>query len=408
VKVLLSAYACEPGKGSEQEVGLRVLLAAAQRHDVWVLTRKNNISPLEEFLAGHPLSSRIRLQGVDLDGPVRRVKGAGLPGLHLYYEAWQRLAARVAAELNHTIDFDLVHHATFAAYWTRTGVSELDKPLVWGPVGGGVLPPGALLPELGMAGLREEAMRETVRRLALLRPRIRATARAAAVCLAQNASTAQRLGRSDVTVLPNALTVQLPRLGPALPRSTDIAFVGRLVPWKGGPLAVRALRHLRHQDSVLRVFGEGPDRDRILRTAERWGLRDRVDLLGAVPRGELLGRLRRAGVLLHSSLHEEAGLSVAEALTLGVPVVCLDHGGPAELVKWWPAAQSTLVPPGSSASTARELAVAIDAFLDKAPDSPAEPVPPSASFESLLLDAYDTAVQAGSRPAGSAGKRSSS
>ena len=392
MKVLLSAYACEPGMGSEQEVGLRVLAAAAGRHDVWVLTRENSIPLLTDFLAGQSYAGRVHLHGIDPTGSVRRVKRAGQPGLHAYYEAWQRMAAATAERLDREVDFDVVHHATFATFWTRAGVSGLGKPLVWGPVGGAVLPPAPLLAELGVAGLLEEGVREAVRRVASLRPGIRATARSAAVCLAQNAGTARRLGRPDVTVLPNALTVQLPQLGPAEPRGTDVAFVGRLVPWKGGPLAVRALRHLRHRESVLRVFGDGPDRDRIVRAAERWGLRDRVDLVGAVPRDELLRRLRRCGALLHPALHEEAGLSVAEAMGLGVPVVGLDHGGPAELVKWWPTDRSRLVPVGGPDATARRLAAAVDAFLDEAPEPPAEPVPPVASFESLLLDAYDQAV----------------
>ena len=38
MKILLSALACDPGKGSELEVGFRALLAAASRHEVWVLT----------------------------------------------------------------------------------------------------------------------------------------------------------------------------------------------------------------------------------------------------------------------------------------------------------------------------------------------------------------------------------
>jgi glycosyltransferase involved in cell wall biosynthesis len=392
VKVLLSAYACEPGKGSEQEVGLRVLLAAARRHDVWVLTRENSISLLEDFLVDHPLRGRIRLHGIDLDGPVRRVKRAGLPGLHVYYDAWQRLAAGVAAELDRRIDFDLVHHATFATYWTRAGVSQLGKPFVWGPVGGAVLPPGMLLSELGGAGLREEAVREAVRRVAVLRPGVRTAARAATVCLAQNASTARRLGRPDVSVLPNALTVRLPPLPPPEPCGRDVAFVGRLVPWKAGRLAVRALRHLRHRDSVLRIFGDGPDRARIERAARRWGLQDRVDLVGAVPRDELLARLRRCAVLLHPALHEEAGLSVAEALSLGVPVVALDHGGPADVVKWWPADRSALVRPAGPERTARRLAAAVDAFLDRRPPATSAP-PPAALFESGVLAAYDEAVE---------------
>jgi glycosyltransferase involved in cell wall biosynthesis len=189
------------------------------------------------------------------------------------------------------------------------------------------------------------------------------------------------------------LTVQLGHLDPPPSRGTDIAFVGRLIPLKAGPLAVRALRYVQHSDAVLRIFGEGPDEQRIRRAADRWGLKDRVELVGTVPREELLRQIRRSGVLLHPALHEQAGLSVAEALALGTPVVCLDHGGPAEVVRWWPKGHIALIPPSEPDITARRLATAVDAFLDEAPDPATEPVLPVASFESSLLDVYDEAVE---------------
>jgi glycosyltransferase involved in cell wall biosynthesis len=321
------------------------------------------------------------------------LKRTGLPGLHVYYDAWQRLAGIRAAELDRRVDFDVVHHATFATYWTRAGVSQLRKPFVWGPVGGGVSTPAPLVRELGAAGLREEALRETVRRLAVIRASHRATTRAATTCLAQNPSTARRLRNERVSVLPNALTVRLPRMDPPEARGTDIAFVGRLVPWKGGHLAVRAFRHVRHLDAVLRIFGGGPDMPRVRRAAERWGLQDRVEFVGSLPRDELLRQVRRCGVLLHPALHDESPIALGEALSLGTPVVCLDHGGPAEVVRWWPTGHAALIPPSDPETTARRLAAAADAFLDQAPDPPAEPVLPVASFESSLLDVYDEAVE---------------
>jgi glycosyltransferase involved in cell wall biosynthesis len=391
MKILLSAYACEPGRGSEQEVGLQIMLTAARRHDVWVLTRQNSVSVLEEFLAQHPLRDRIHLHGIDLNGPILRLKRFGLPGLHIYYDAWQRLAYKHALDLDRGIDFDVVHHATFATYWTRAGVSQLGKPFVWGPVGGGVRTPGSLLRELGAAGLREEGLREAVRRLAVSRASHHATTRAATICLAQNASTARRLNSEHVTVLPNALTVRLPNLDPPAARGIDIAFVGRLVPWKGGHLAVRAIRHLQHRNAVLRVFGEGPDITRMRAAAERWGLQDRVELMGSLPRHQLLRQVRHCGALLHPALHDESPIALGEALTLGVPVVCLDHGGPAEIVRWWPTSRVALIAPGKPDVTARRLAAAVDGFLDEAPEPPPEPVLPVASFELFLHDAYDRA-----------------
>src|SRR5215510_12679494 len=53
LKVLISAYACEPGKGSEPEVGWQLALHMARLHDVTVLTRANNRQSIETGLASH-------------------------------------------------------------------------------------------------------------------------------------------------------------------------------------------------------------------------------------------------------------------------------------------------------------------------------------------------------------------
>ena len=53
MKVLLSAYACEPNKGSEPAVGWNWALALTRRgYDVHVITRSNNRAPIKQ--AHHP------------------------------------------------------------------------------------------------------------------------------------------------------------------------------------------------------------------------------------------------------------------------------------------------------------------------------------------------------------------
>ena len=48
MRVLLSAYACEPNKGSEAGVGWHWALEIARLgHEVWALTRANNRAPIE-------------------------------------------------------------------------------------------------------------------------------------------------------------------------------------------------------------------------------------------------------------------------------------------------------------------------------------------------------------------------
>ena len=58
MKVLISAYSCEPGKGSEREVGWSVIREAAKRHQVWVLTRPDESKEaIEAELARHPITN---------------------------------------------------------------------------------------------------------------------------------------------------------------------------------------------------------------------------------------------------------------------------------------------------------------------------------------------------------------
>jgi hypothetical protein len=83
---------------------------------------------------------------------------------------------------------------------------------------------------------------------------------------------------------------------------------------------------------------------------------------------------------------------VAEALTFGTPVVSLDHGGPAELVRQWPESPSALVPPDKEDVTARSLAGAIDPFLGEAPPTLRRPQHPRLSFQEEVLSAYESAV----------------
>jgi len=404
LRVLISAFSCEPGKGSEPEVGLRTVLAAATRHEVWVLTDDIGAPALQRFLDGHPLGARVHLEpiplGIDLNARVHLepiplgidLNGLGLISFHRYYDRWQRRASSRALALDRQIGFDLVHHATISTVWTRVGVASVPKPLVWGPVGGGVETPVHLLPELGFRGLLDDMLRVASRRLLARLPATRRAPRTAAVVLAQNHETERRLrAQGDVIILPNATAVEVGAVAPIGQRAPEVALVGRIVGWKGGHLAMRAFRHVTHPGAILRVYGAGPDRARLERTAHRWGLANRVRFEGWIPRSALLPRIARAGVLLHPSFHDDAPLCVAEALSFGTPVVCLDHGGPAEVVRRWPTSPSHLVPPAGANVSARRMAEAIDAFLLRPPPirkAPAQAAPP---FGEMLLDAYAAA-----------------
>lgn len=392
MKVLLSALACEPGKGSELEVGFQTMLAAASKHDVWVLTNTGTLPATRQAVDRSGFADRIRLIGIRFGVDPEQFAHLTVPGFHVHYDRWQRQAAAVAVQLDREVDFDVVHHVTLSSYWTRVGVAAVQKPLVLGPVGGGIDPPLRLTPDLGWRGIVEDASRVLARQILGRVPPAATAQRRAVVTFAQNEATARRLlGRGRVVVLSNALSAETERVEPESRRTSELVYAGRLIPWKAPILALRTLRYVRSPGAVLHFCGEGPERARLEHAATRWGLGDRVRFDGWLPRHELLGLVARAGALVHPALHEEAGLCVAEALSLGTPVVCLDRGGPAELLHHWPDGRGAAVRPGGPKTTARRMAAVVDDLLAGTARRAGPRATEDGRFTAEILTAYEYA-----------------
>ena len=83
--------------------------------------------------------------------------------------------------------------------------------------------------------------------------------------------------------------------------------------------------HRRYPNARWRIVGDGPIR------AELEGLvtaRDRVDILGAIPREQVFSELGQADLMLYASRSEAFGMVILEAKACGLPVVALtDQAG---------------------------------------------------------------------------------
>jgi glycosyltransferase involved in cell wall biosynthesis len=330
-RIVAFAYACEPDEGSEPEAGWVWARMLARLGDTWVVTRANNRVPIERAVAATPERERLHFVFVDIP-PWARFWKKGRRGIHLYYLLWQIAALRAARRLHREIGFTLVWHVTFANAWFGSLAPLVGPPFVYGPVGGGVgMPPPRLVRRLGSRALRFELARAAAKGLGrYVNPLARLAWARARLVLVQNPETASwlpRRHRGKVSVFPNPVLdamLERERVGGDPPTAL---FAGRLLAWKGVALAIEAIASTT--DWRLVVCGEGRDERQIAELAERLGLDGRVRFLGSQPREEVLRLMRsEADVLLFPSLREEAGWVVVEALACGLPVVCLDRGGP--------------------------------------------------------------------------------
>lgn len=337
LKVLMSAYACEPGRGSEPGVGWSFVQMAARHHQVWVLTRANNRTVIEQALTDQPLPN-VHWVYFDLPRWARFWK-KGQRGVHLYYYLWQIGAYRVARRLHQEVGFDLTHHVTFGNYWLPSFLSLVPVPFVWGPVGGGESAPRPFYRSFSPRGKIYEHARDVARWLGEHDPFTLNTAHKAAMSLAKTQETASRLthmGSQRVIVLSEVALnhSESEHLNAATPPDSTkfrLISIGRLLHLKGFHLGIQAFARAAAElsDAEYWIVGDGPERLRLEALASRLGVADRVRFWGALSRDETLAKLVECDVLIHPSLHDSGGWVCVEAMAAGRPVICLDLGGPA-------------------------------------------------------------------------------
>lgn len=132
------------------------------------------------------------------------------------------------------------------------------------------------------------------------------------------------VGRIDV--VPNGVDLEDIRRVSPNNESSDLIFVGRLLPHKRVDLAIEALAVVRRRrpDATLTVIGDGPERARLESLAGQLGLAHAVRFLGVLPQAtDVYARLKSSRVLVMPSQREGFGIAVIEGWGCGIPaVVC--------------------------------------------------------------------------------------
>lgn len=337
LKVLLSAFACQPGRGSEPGKGWACALATARKHQVWVITREHNRAPIESELAVTPIAN-LKFVYVELPKWMQALHiDTKKESPQITYYLWQIAALRYAQILHRDVGFDIAHHISYSKYWMPSFLWRLPVPLIWGPLGGGESAPLQFWLGFSFQGKVYELLRHTARWLAEQNPFLKRAVRRSALVLATSKESEQRLERlspKQLSVYPAiGLTAEdIDELGTAPVRqSSPVRFlsVGRVLHWKGFHIGLQAFARFSEPKCEYWIIGDGPDLGMLKKLAADLGVDDRVSFLGRLSRNEVFAKLCECDILVHPSLHESGGLTCLEAMAARRAVICLDTGGPA-------------------------------------------------------------------------------
>jgi len=337
MRVLVTAYSCEPNMGSEPGTGWNWVKQIASRHSCHLITRENNVAAIEAEARKANLTG-LTVHGYDLPRWARFWK-RGQRGSSLYYYLWQLGLIRLAKKLDRQHDFDVLHHVTYVANYLPSGLAFLAKPFVWGPVG--------QHPRIPRAFIRTDDLRLRLAEVAkvgvkwifrYIDPLFQKTLQNADVILSLSESFDQGLDTDNANkVIPYpAVGVDEPKVSDTAndgDSTFDVLYSGRLVDLKGARLVLAAFAEFAKdaQQARLRFLGDGPLSEPLRDAAVQLGIADHVQFNGQVPYEEALAAMQTTDVFLFPSF-EGAGMVVIEAMAAQTPVLCLDFGGPGRMV----------------------------------------------------------------------------
>jgi glycosyltransferase involved in cell wall biosynthesis len=342
MKLLISTYVCAPNRGSEHGVGWNWTTEAHRLgHEIWALTSPAHRDAIENAARGDAVVRGIHWTFPELScWPLEPGKepGGRIWG-RTYNLFWQRAALRVARELQAKIGFDAIHHLTWGGIRAPTFLGSLGPPLIVGPIGGGETCPFSLRGGFQFRGKVLETLRDLSNSTISANPIVRNGLANAAVIFAKTADTRNLLSAAlrKKTLVFIELGVHKVQLGsPRVRRQTPprLLYAGRLLYWKGVHIAIEAFAKLltKIPDARFTIVGSGPEETRLKADTLALKIENSVDFVSWVPQKNLFELYHSHDLLLFPSLHDSSGGVVLEALCHGLPVVCLDLGGPKDIV----------------------------------------------------------------------------
>lgn len=340
MNILFSAYACEPNKGSEPGVGWNWAIETAKHHNVWVITRDNNEPTINSYFREHPeyKNENLHFIYVGLSKKLTFWK-KGRRGMRLFYTIWQQKAAKVAMGWEKEVHFDLVQHVTFVSYTQPTYMYKLGIPMIWGPVSGGENIPDPIKIEMSKKEKIVECVRRLSQRVALITPSIRKTMKKSKYILVTTEETKDKIPQKyhSKTNIVSAIGIEkIPVINPQDKEGGKVSIImaGRLIYWKAFDFGVKAFLLIanKYPNVELHILGDGNKKESLKKLSGKY-LDKQIFFEPKIAHDEIFDFYQNFDIFLNTTLRDSGCMTMMEAMSVGLPCVCISTGGPKVLAK---------------------------------------------------------------------------
>lgn len=336
MKILLSAYACEPNKGSEPEIAWSWIkfLSKKNENKIFVITREKNKKKIDKYKFNNVTFLYYDLPNF-LMNLIKRKKNSKT---YLYFWLWQfGIFLRYYKFIN-IQNFDFIHHLTLGTYRFPSFLSLCNSKFIFGPVAGGETVPKKLLNKFSLKYYFEEKIRHLSNMIIKISPLLNLTFfKSKKIFLTTNEclNFIPRYFHKKCSIMPAISNGNIKYVIRNKIKTKNIYFSGRLVEWKGIHILLLVLQKINKIDKniKLNVFGDGYYNFKIKKFIKKNKLQKNIILHGHLKQNLLFKKIKNNDLLIFPTLRDSGGYVIIEALNNNIDVITTNSGGPDTIIK---------------------------------------------------------------------------
>jgi len=342
LKILINAYACSPGMGSEPGMAWNWVSNLAKYCELYIITEGEFLEKIEMIVPTLEQGKNMHFYYNPVSDEIRKMCwNQGDWRFYKYYREWQWKTYLLAKDICGKEKIEVLHQLNMIGFrepgflWKLS--KEMNIPFVWGPVDAKDKFPVAYLDGASMKTKLFMRLKNflTVWQLTHSR-RVRLAAKQASVIFSASSNSKESfrkyMGIDSPLLNETGCYVQEHPLRDKSQKPTfDVLWVGKMDFRKQLALALRTIAVVSNPKFRLHIVGGG-DAESYKKLANDLGIADWCIWYGAVSHEDVQRLMQESDVFFFTSVAEGTPHVVLEAIGNNLPVVCFDTCGQGDAV----------------------------------------------------------------------------
>lgn len=337
LKILVSAYACSPYHGSEPGMGWNFVYEISKFHEVHVITEELKWKKdLERKLSESTfLNKNLNFYYITKtrNKPLRKIWP---PSYYWFYRKWQKKAYKLALVLDEKENFDIVHQLNMVGFREPGYLWKMNRPFVWGPIGGMENTSLKLLSNLNLRNYIFYGIRNVINLVqisCLKRPKLAAKRNNSALISATpgNQVKIKKYWDKASYIIPEVgqqNVIDIPLIKRNYNEPFRIVWSGQHTGRKALNILIKCLSHLPERINwKLTILGAGIMTREWKKMAVDYNIDQHCDWCDWLKIEDAHRKMKESHLLCITSIMDLTSTVTLEGLSFGLPVICIDHCG---------------------------------------------------------------------------------